>query len=65
MEEMLNELLAKDTMSGLGCDNMTSIIIRFKWPMISSPTHIAHTIILLNFLLGIVIRSGNSAIEES
>jgi hypothetical protein len=30
MEEMLNELLAKDTMSGLGCDNMTSILIRFN-----------------------------------
>jgi hypothetical protein len=29
MEETLNELLAKDTMSGLGCDNMTSILIRF------------------------------------
>lgn len=30
MEDILNELLAKDTMSGLGCDNMTSIIIRFN-----------------------------------
>jgi serine/threonine protein phosphatase PrpC len=30
MEELLNELLAKDTMSGLGCDNMTSILVRFK-----------------------------------
>lgn len=30
MEQLLNELLAKDTMSGLGCDNMTSIIVRFE-----------------------------------
>lgn len=30
MKELLDELLAKDTMSGLGCDNMTSILIRFK-----------------------------------
>lgn len=29
MSELLDELLAKDTMSGLGCDNMTSILIRF------------------------------------
>lgn len=32
MEELLQELLAKDTMSGLGCDNMTSILVRFKTP---------------------------------
>lgn len=30
MEKLLDELLAKDTMAGLGCDNMTSILIRFK-----------------------------------
>ena len=29
MQELLDELIARDTMSGLGCDNMTSILIRF------------------------------------
>lgn len=29
MQELLDELIAKDTMSGLGCDNMTSILIKF------------------------------------
>lgn len=29
MQELLDELVAKDTMSGVGCDNMTSILIRF------------------------------------
>lgn len=31
LERLLDELLAKDTVEGLGCDNMTSILIRFKW----------------------------------
>jgi primosomal protein N' len=30
LEKLLDELIAKDTMAGLGCDNMTSILIRFK-----------------------------------
>lgn len=30
MQKLLDELIAKDTMAGLGCDNMTSILIRFK-----------------------------------
>lgn len=29
MQELLDELIAKDTMSGIGCDNMTSILIKF------------------------------------
>lgn len=28
MQELLDELIARDTMSGLGCDNMTSIAQR-------------------------------------
>ena len=30
LQQMLDELIAKDTMSGYGCDNMTSILIKFK-----------------------------------
>lgn len=30
IQKLLDELIAKDTMAGLGCDNMTSILIRFK-----------------------------------
>lgn len=30
MEELLDELIAKDTMSGIGCDNMTAILIKIK-----------------------------------
>ena len=30
MEDLLDELLAKDTTSGLGCDNMTAILITLK-----------------------------------
>jgi hypothetical protein len=28
---MLNMLLAKDTKTGLGCDNMSAIFITLKW----------------------------------
>lgn len=30
MEELLDELVAKDTMSGIGCDNMTAILVKIK-----------------------------------
>jgi hypothetical protein len=30
MEDMLNMLLAKDTKTGLGCDNMSAIFITLK-----------------------------------
>jgi serine/threonine protein phosphatase PrpC len=30
MEGLLEQLLAKDTREGIGCDNMTAIIITFK-----------------------------------
>jgi serine/threonine protein phosphatase PrpC len=30
MEDLLDELLAKDTMSGIGCDNMTAILVKIK-----------------------------------
>jgi serine/threonine protein phosphatase PrpC len=30
MEELLDELVAKDTTAGLGCDNMTAILIKIK-----------------------------------
>lgn len=30
MKELLDELIAKDTMSGIGCDNMTAILIKIK-----------------------------------
>jgi len=30
VEELLDELLAKDTKEGIGCDNMTSILIYFQ-----------------------------------
>lgn len=29
MEDLLNLLLAKDTRDGIGCDNMTAILVRF------------------------------------
>ena len=28
MEELLDELVAKDTTSGIGCDNMTAILVK-------------------------------------
>ncbi len=28
MEDLLDELLAKDTVSGMGCDNMTAILVK-------------------------------------
>lgn len=32
-EELFDHCLAKDTSGdGTGCDNMTAIIVRFKWP---------------------------------
>jgi serine/threonine protein phosphatase PrpC len=30
MEKLLDTLLAKDTREGIGCDNMTAIIVTFK-----------------------------------
>ena len=30
MEDLFEELIAKDTMNGAGCDNMTAILINFK-----------------------------------
>lgn len=30
MEELLDQLVAKDTMSGIGCDNMTAILVKIK-----------------------------------
>lgn len=30
MEELLDQLVAKDTMSGLGCDNMTAILVKIQ-----------------------------------
>ena len=30
LEDLLNRLLAKDTKEGIGCDNMTSLLIKFK-----------------------------------
>lgn len=30
MQELLDELVAKDTMSGIGCDNMTAILVVLK-----------------------------------
>jgi hypothetical protein len=30
METLLNDLLAKDTSMGIGCDNMTAILIRLR-----------------------------------
>ncbi len=30
LQKLLQQLLAKDSSEGLGCDNMTSILIRFK-----------------------------------
>ena len=30
VEELLEELLAKDTKEGIGCDNMTAILIYFQ-----------------------------------
>ena len=30
MEELFEMLIAKNTMNGVGCDNMTAIIINFK-----------------------------------
>ena len=30
MEEMLDNLIAKDTNEGLGCDNMTAILVAFN-----------------------------------
>lgn len=37
MENLLNDLLAKDTSMGIGCDNMTAILVRlnqFAWSLI-------------------------------
>ena len=31
IEDLLDLLLAKDTREGIGCDNMTAIIISLKW----------------------------------
>jgi serine/threonine protein phosphatase PrpC len=32
MENLLNDLLAKETSMGIGCDNMTAILVRFhQW----------------------------------
>lgn len=30
MEQLLDELLAKDTSMGIGCDNMTAILVRLN-----------------------------------
>ena len=30
MEELLDQLLAKDTREGIGCDNMSAILVTFK-----------------------------------
>jgi len=30
MEDLLDNLLAKETTSGIGCDNMSAILIRLK-----------------------------------
>jgi hypothetical protein len=30
MEDLLDHLLAKDTGEGVGCDNMTALLITFK-----------------------------------
>jgi len=30
VEELLDLLCAKDTQNGVGCDNMTTILIKFK-----------------------------------
>ncbi len=30
MQNLLNDLLAKDTTMGIGCDNMTAILVRFN-----------------------------------
>lgn len=30
VEDLLDHLLARDTSEGLGCDNMTAILITFK-----------------------------------
>ena len=30
MEELLDELVAKDSMSGIGCDNMTAILVKIQ-----------------------------------
>ena len=30
MENLLNDLLAKDTSMGIGCDNMTAILVRLN-----------------------------------
>lgn len=31
VEDLLDHLLARDTSEGLGCDNMTAILITLKW----------------------------------
>lgn len=31
VEDLLDKLCAKDTSNGVGCDNMTAIIVKFAW----------------------------------
>lgn len=31
VEDLLDHLLARDTADGLGCDNMTAILVVFRW----------------------------------
>lgn len=31
VENLLDCLIASDTTNGVGCDNMTTILVKFKW----------------------------------
>ncbi len=37
VEDMLDLLLAKDTREGIGCDNMSTILIKFNWSSSTIP----------------------------